>query len=209
MKKLFVLFLFLVVTNLTFISISYAKQPAKTILVLGDSLSAGYNMDEREGWVNLLQNKLIEEELAYRVINGSVSGDTTSQGIQRLGPLLKEHQPDIVIIELGGNDGLRGFPPALIKKNLAKLVDMAKNSGAEVLLLGIQILPNYGQRYADAFFNNYRKLAEEKAVGLVPFFLEGVGGNEELMQKDGIHPNEKAQPILLENVYPFLIKNES
>ncbi|NVK22360.1 MAG: arylesterase [Kangiellaceae bacterium] len=208
MKKLFALFLFLVVTNLTFITNSNAEthdNPSKTILVLGDSLSAGYNMDESEGWVNLLQQRLIADGYSYKVINGSVSGDTTNQGIQRLKPLLAEHTPDLVIIELGGNDGLRGFPPQVIKNNLGKLIDMSKSAQAEVLLLGMRILPNYGQRYADAFFNNYAKLAEEKDVELVPFFLDGVGGKPELMQDDGIHPNQKAQPILMENILPFII----
>ncbi|MBV34442.1 MAG: arylesterase [Rickettsiales bacterium] len=172
------------------------------ILVLGDSLSSGYNFSPEKTWVALLDAKLSEENINYQVINSSISGDTTTQGLQRLPKLLEVHQPDVVIIELGGNDGLRGFPPNTIKQNLDKLVTLSQKADADVLLLGIQIPPNYGQKYAQAFFNNYQQVAEASQVPLVPFFLENVGGKDELMQDDGIHPNEKAQPILLENVWP-------
>ncbi|MBD3667925.1 MAG: arylesterase [Kangiella sp.] len=201
MKLAWILFLVVAVFNL---STTAKAQENPTILVLGDSLSAGYNIDVEQGWVELLNQKLQQEGYPHTVINGSISGDTTTQGLLRLPTLLEQHDPEIVIIELGGNDALRGTPPNAIKRNLSKLIDTSKRSGAEVLLLGIQIPPNYGQRYAQAFFDNYAQLANEKKVKLVPFFLENVGGNDELMQDDGIHPNVKAQPILLENVYTNL-----
>lgn len=207
MKLAWILFLVVAVFNLP----TTAKAQEKpTILVLGDSLSAGYNIDVEQGWVELLNQKLQQEGYPHTVINGSISGDTTTQGLLRLPTLLEQHDPEIVIIELGGNDALRGTAPNLIKRNLSKLIDTSKRSGAEVLLLGIQIPPNYGQRYAQAFFDNYAQLANEKKVKLVPFFLENVGGNDDLMQDDGIHPNVKAQPLLLENIWPQLesqIKN--
>lgn len=201
MKLAWILFLVVAVFNL---STTAKAQENPTILVLGDSLSAGYNIDVEQGWVELLNQKLQQEGYPHTVINGSISGDTTTQGLLRLPTLLEQHDPEIVIIELGGNDALRGTPPNAIKRNLSKLIDTSKRSGAEVLLLGIQIPPNYGQRYAQAFFDNYAQLANEKKVKLVPFFLENVGGNDELMQDDGIHPNVKAQPILLENIWPQL-----
>lgn len=197
--------LFPVVTALT-LMLSVPSHAETTdqgkILVLGDSLSSGYNFSPDKTWVALLDKKLSEENINYQVINSSISGDTTTQGLQRLPKLLEVHQPDMVIIELGGNDGIRGFPPKSIKSNLDKLVKMSKQSGADVLLLGIRIFPNYGERYANAFFNNYQKVADNNEVALVPFFLENVGGKDDLMQKDGVHPNEKAQPILLDNVWP-------
>ncbi len=207
MKLAWILFLVVAVFN---VAATAKVQEKPTILVLGDSLSAGYNIDVEQGWVELLNQKLQQEGYPHTVINGSISGDTTTQGLLRLPTLLEQHDPEIVIIELGGNDALRGTPPNAIKRNLSKLIDTSKRSGAEVLLLGIQIPPNYGQRYAQAFFDNYAQLANEKKVKLVPFFLENVGGNDELMQDDGIHPNAKAQPILLDNIWPQLetqIKN--
>ncbi|WP_417446827.1 arylesterase [Kangiella sp.] len=203
MKKKLAWILFLVVAAFSFTTTSNAQENP-TILVLGDSLSAGYNIDVEQGWVELLNQKLKQEGYPHTVINGSISGDTTTQGLLRLPTLLKQHAPEVVIIELGGNDALRGTSPTAIKRNLGKLIDTSKRSGAEVLLLGIQIPPNYGQRYAQAFFDNYAQLANEKKVKLVPFFLEKVGGNDQLMQEDGIHPNAKAQPFLLENVYTSL-----
>jgi len=201
MKLAWILFLVVAVFN---VAITANAQEKPTILVLGDSLSAGYNIEVEQGWVELLNQKLKQEGYPHTVINGSISGDTTTQGLLRLPTLQKQHAPEIVIIELGGNDALRGTSPTAIKRNLAKLIDTSKRSGAEVLLLGIQIPPNYGQRYAQAFFNNYAQLANEKKVKLVPVFLENVGGVDELMQEDGIHPNAKAQQTLLENVWPQL-----
>ncbi len=170
------------------------------ILVLGDSLSAGYNIPLESGWVNLLRQELKTKNSSIKVINASVSGDTTGQGLSRLKPLLEKHKPDLLILELGGNDGLRGIAPALIKRNLAKMIDMALAIESDVLLLGMHILPNYGKRYTEAFHQNYLDLAKEKETMLIPFFLENVADKPELMQNDGIHPNEKAQKVLLNNL---------
>ncbi len=215
MKKLFILII-LWFPLVSTAKISFVQQPIvkqaihyQTILVLGDSLSAGYNIPLEKGWVNLLRQELRKENPQIQVINASVSGDTTGQGLSRLKPLLDKHRPDLLILELGGNDGLRGIAPPLIKRNLGTMIDMAKKSSAEVLLLGMQIPPNYGKRYAQAFHQNYLQLAEDKKTLLVPFFLADVGGHDELMQKDGIHPNEQAQPILMQNVLPRLTRKET
>lgn len=212
-EKFFARILFPVVTALTLMlalssqaALSEQKNEQAKILVLGDSLSSGYNFSPDKTWVALLDQKLSEENINYDVINSSISGDTTTQGLKRLPKLLEVHQPEFVIIELGGNDGLNGYPPNVIKQNLESLVQLSLNANAEVLLLGIQIPPNYGQKYAQAFFNNYQQLADEYSVQLVPFFMKDVGGHDELMQKDGIHPNVKAQPILFNNVWPT-VKN--
>lgn len=177
---------------------------AGTILVVGDSISAAFGLDTRQGWVNLLQKRIAEQGYDAQVVNASISGDTSSGGAARLPALLKEHRPEWVILELGGNDGLRGQPPSQLQQNLAGMIDQSQAQGAKVLLLGMQLPPNYGQRYTRAFAQVYSELAEQKQVPLVPFFLEGVGGVSDLMQADGLHPALAAQPILLENVWPEL-----
>jgi len=177
---------------------------AGTILIVGDSISAGFGLDTRLGWVSLLEQRLEREGHDDRVINASISGDTSAGGQARLPALLTEHKPDVVIVELGGNDGLRGQPPAQLQQNLAAMIDAAKTAGAKVLLLGMQLPPNYGPRYTEAFAGVYTQLADEKQIALVPFFLEGVGGHPELMQADGLHPAVGAQDKLLENVWPSL-----
>ena len=177
---------------------------AGTILIVGDSISAGFGLDTRLGWVSLLEQRLEREGHDDRVINASISGDTSAGGQARLPALLTEHKPDVVIVELGGNDGLRGQPPAQLQQNLAAMIDAAKTAGAKVLLLGMQLPPNYGPRYTEAFARVYTQLADEKQIALVPFFLEGVGGKPELMQADGIHPAVGAQGLLLDNVWPAL-----
>ncbi|WP_207951637.1 GDSL-type esterase/lipase family protein [Pseudomaricurvus alcaniphilus] len=175
-----------------------------TILVLGDSLSASYGIDEQQGWVNLLRQKLSEENLEARIVNASISGETSAGGTSRLPSLLQMYQPNIVIIELGGNDGLRGYPITSMRKQLQSAITMSQANGAQVLLLGMQIPPNYGQRYATMFSNVYRELQQKNDIALVPFFLQGVAGKRELMQADDIHPTAAAQPILLANVWPAL-----
>ena len=177
---------------------------AGTILIVGDSISAGFGLDTRLGWVSLLEQRLEREGHDDRVINASISGDTSAGGQARLPALLTEHKPDVVIVELGGNDGLRGQPPAQLQQNLAAMIDAAKTAGAKVLLLGMQLPPNYGVRYTEAFARVYTQLADEKQIALVPFFLEGVGGHPELMQADGLHPAAAAQQRLLDNVWPAL-----
>ncbi|WWF03707.1 arylesterase [Methylococcus capsulatus] len=172
---------------------------AGSVLILGDSLSAGYGLsDSRQGWVALLQERLRPRNIT--VVNASIPGDTSAGGVARLPAALAAHHPRIVILELGANDGLRGLPPAALKANLGAMIDEARLAGAEVLLLGMKLPPNYGFRYADAFERVYQELAGEKQVQLLPFFLDGVGGNEHLLQSDGLHPNAEAQPILMKNV---------
>ena len=177
---------------------------AGTLLVVGDSISAALGLETSQGWVSLLEKRLAEKGYQQRVVNASISGDTSAGGLARLPALLAEHKPELVIIELGGNDGLRGQPPAQLQQNLAGMIDSARAQGATVLLLGMRLPPNYGVRYTTAFANVYSTLATEKQVPLVPFFLEGVGGVPEMMQPDGIHPQAKAQPRLLDNLWPTL-----
>ncbi|MDH4555458.1 arylesterase [Pseudomonas sp. BN417] len=177
---------------------------AGTLLVVGDSISAALGLETSQGWVSLLEKRLAEKGYQQRVVNASISGDTSAGGLARLPALLAEHKPELVIIELGGNDGLRGQPPAQLQQNLAGMIDSARGQGATVLLLGMRLPPNYGARYTTAFANVYSALAAEKQVPLVPFFLEGVGGVPDMMQSDGIHPQAKAQPRLLDNLWPTL-----
>ena len=177
---------------------------AGTVLIVGDSISAGFGLDTRKGWVALLEQRLKNEGFDDTVVNASISGDTSAGGLARLPAALAAHKPKVVIIELGGNDGLRGQPPAQLQQNLASMIQQSRDSGAKVLLLGMQIPPNYGKRYVEAFNKVFGDVAQEKKVPLVPFFLEGVGGHPELMQADGLHPAVGAQDKLLENVWPSL-----
>jgi acyl-CoA thioesterase-1 len=178
---------------------------AKTIMILGDSLSAGYGIQPEQGWVNLLQKRLNQQyPKQHKVVNASVSGETTSGALARLPKLLQTHKPHIVVIELGGNDGLRGQPPQMIQKNLANLVQQSQKAKAKVILFGMKMPPNYGQNYTKAFENNYKVVSQQYKVKLLPFFLNGVAGNKNLMQQDLVHPNAKAQSILLNNAYPYI-----
>ncbi|WP_178108270.1 MULTISPECIES: arylesterase [unclassified Pseudomonas] len=177
---------------------------AGTLLVVGDSISAGFGLDTRQGWVSLLQTQLRQEGFDTQVVNASISGDTSAGGQARLPALLAVHKPSLVVVELGGNDGLRGQPPAQLQQNLASMIDSARQAGAKVLLLGMRLPPNYGVRYTSAFADVYQHLAEQKQVPLVPFFLEGVGGVPQMMQADGIHPAQGAQQRLLENAWPAI-----
>ena len=177
---------------------------AGTLLVLGDSISAAFGLDTRQGWVSLLEQRLAAEGFDYQVVNASVSGDTSAGGLARLPTLLAEHRPQLVIVELGGNDGLRGQPTAQLQQNLAAIVQSARESGARVLLLGMQLPPNYGARYNALFSQVYADVAGAAQVPLLGFFLDGVGGVPALMQGDGIHPNAAAQPRLLDNLWPQL-----
>ncbi len=166
---------------------------AADILVLGDSLSAGYGINVDKGWVQLMANDLGEK---HKVINASISGDTTAGGLYRLPDLLKVHQPDIVIIELGGNDGLRGYPLTRMRANLKKMIQLSKKSGAKPLLLNIEIPPNYGARYTKAFLHSYQQISKETNTPLAEFIDKALIEDKGLMQQDGIHPTEKAQPML-------------
>jgi acyl-CoA thioesterase-1 len=175
-----------------------------TILVFGDSLSAGYGIDVDQSWGALLQNRLESEGYEHRVVNASISGETTEGGVTRISGALERFQPALVILELGGNDGLRGFPPERLEDNLRKIVSTSKASGAEVVLLGIRIPVNYGPRYSRAFEAAFRDVAASEDIEWIEFFMEGVALNEELMQDDGIHPNAEAQPLLLDNAWPII-----
>lgn len=175
-----------------------------TILIFGDSLSAGYGVTQGAGWVDLLAQRLTEERLSYQVINASISGDTSAGGLSRISAELKRHQPDILILELGANDGLRGLPLKAMKSNLSSIIDQAKTAGARVLLLGMQMPPNYGPRYTERFSAIYGELAREQQLPLVPFLLEKVALDPALMQADNLHPNSKGQALLLETVWPQL-----
>ncbi len=178
---------------------------AKTIMILGDSLSAGYGIQPQQGWVHLLQKRLEQQyPKQHKVVNASVSGETTSGALARLPKLLQTHRPDLVVIELGGNDGLRGQPPQMIQKNLASLIQQSQKAKSKVIVFGIKMPPNYGQAYSKAFENNYKVVSQQYKVKLLPFFMQGVAGNKSLMQKDLIHPNAKAQTILLNNAYPYI-----
>lgn len=178
---------------------------AKTVMILGDSISAGYGIQLQQGWVALLQQRLNQQfPNTHKVVNASVSGETSSGALARLPKLLQTHKPQLVVIELGGNDALRGQPPQMIENNLAKLIQLSQKANAKVLLLGMKIPPNYGTAYSTAFENNYKVLSQRYNVKLVPFFMQGVAGNAKLMQVDLIHPNAAAQPILLNNVYPLI-----
>ena len=183
-------------------SIPPPTQPS--ILIFGDSLSAAYGIGEDEGWVTLLAERLIQENSKLQVINGSVSGETTTGGRARLPSLLQRYAPTYVLIELGGNDGLRGLPLALMRENLTEMITLSKASGATVLIAGMQIPPNYGPRYTEPFYAQYAELAEEFDLYLIPFLIDGIPQQPALMQADGIHPKAEAQSMILDNVWPVL-----
>ena len=174
------------------------------MLIFGDSLSAGYGIDVDQSWTTLLQTRLLEQGYEHRVVNASVSGETTEGVATRIEAAMDTFAPDLIILELGGNDGLRGFPPARMRGNLDKIIRTGKDAGADVVMLGIRIPPNYGQRYTEAFEAVFRELADEHDIPWLEFFLEDVALNPELMQADGIHPNAAAQPILLDNAWPVI-----
>lgn len=182
----------------------FANANPPTVLVMGDSLSAGYGIKVEEGWVNLLQQELAKKNQA-KIVNASVSGETSSGGLTRLPALLAQHKPHIVIIELGGNDGLRGQPIKIMQENLQTMINLSQTSGAKVILAGMQIPTNYGPRYTKQFKETYSALAEKNKLPLIPFLLEGVATHNELIQNDGIHPTAAAQPIIVKNVLPILL----
>lgn len=179
-----------------------AERPA--ILVIGDSLSAGYGIEQHKSWVALLAQRLGQRGLAYRVVNASISGDTTRGGLARLPAALEREQPRVLIIELGANDGLRGLSLQQMRSNLARMIELGRAAGARILLLGVKLPENYGRAFGEKFHRVYRELAEQTDVALVPFFLEGVAETRALMQADGIHPAAEAQPRILDNVWAAL-----
>lgn len=181
-----------------------AYSAPKKVLVVGDSLSAEYGIAAGTGWVALLEDKLRQQKLDAHIVNASVSGETTSGGRTRLPALLKKHNPDIVIIELGANDGLRGLPVAAAESNLRAMVEQARGAGAKVLLVGMRMPPNYGRDYADKFFAMFGTLSRDVKAPLAPFMLDGVADKADLFQPDRLHPLAKAHPIILGNIWPHL-----
>ncbi|MFZ1641456.1 MAG: arylesterase [Candidatus Contendobacter sp.] len=181
-----------------------ARAETPVILVLGDSLSAGYGIPAEQGWVDLLQRRLAERGFPHRVVNASISGDTTSGGLSRLPAALEQHRPALVILELGANDGLRGQPPMLMTNNLGRMIEWSRQAGARVLLAEIRIPPNYGPLYTQKFQATFGELAKRYDIPLIPFLLEGVAGHPALIQEDGLHPRAEAQPRILDNVWPTL-----
>ena len=181
-----------------------ALAQAATVLVLGDSLSAGYGLRAEDAWPAHLQRKLESLPGGHRVINASVSGETTAGGRSRLPHALETHSPDIVVIELGANDGLRGLPLATMQANLLAMIDAAQSAQVAVVLIGMQLPPNYGPNYANKFHEVFARVAESRDVPFVPFLLDGFAADREMFQNDGIHPTAAAQPRILENVWPAL-----
>jgi acyl-CoA thioesterase-1 len=184
-----------------------SRAAGKTLLVVGDSLSAEYGLARGDGWVALLDKRLAKERIGYRVVNASISGDTTSGGRSRLPALLREHKPQVVVIELGGNDALRGLPIAMTESNLTEMARQSKAAGARVLLAGITVPPNYGRSYGEAFLALFPKVARAESAALVPFILAGVADGpdaETMFQPDRIHPRAEAHPRILDNVWPAL-----
>jgi len=186
------------------LALSAAAPFAATILVFGDSLAAGYGLPREQGWVHLLEQRVRVEKLDYKVVNASISGETTLGGRNRINAALKTHRPAIVILELGANDGLRGASPESIRSNLEAISDACRRANARVLLVGIRLPPNYGLSYAEKFEGVFSEVARRKKLPLVPFLLDGFSDNRDLFQADGIHPNAAAQPLMLDTVWKEL-----
>ena len=185
------------------VSTSSAQKP--TVLIVGDSLSAGYGIDVDQSWATLLQLRLEEQGYEHRVVNASIGGETTEGGSTRIEQALETFNPGLVILELGGNDGLRGIPANRMRDNLENIILKSEASGAAVVMLGIQIPTNYGRRYREAFEKVFSDLANQYDIPWIEFFMEGIALNEDLMQSDGIHPNATAQPMLLDNAWPIIL----
>ena len=189
---------------LTLLFCSPASANSQTLLVIGDSLSAAFGIEQQQGWVALLQSRLHQEAHDYQVINASISGETTSGGLSRLPSLLQDYQPGIVIIALGANDGLRGLSLKQMQANLNSMIAQSKHEGAAVLLVGMQLPPNYGPAYTQLFHDTFNQLSESQNVPLLPFLLQGIGSDKGMFQQDGLHPTAEAQPIILNNVWQSL-----
>ncbi|MEC8081321.1 MAG: arylesterase [Pseudomonadota bacterium] len=195
----------LIVSLLCFFSIFAANAQAKTLMVFGDSLSAAYNLRQQQGWVSLLGEQINQSHPDITIINASISGETTQGGLARLPKLLETHQPAWVVLELGANDGLRGYPLNQAKQNLASMIELIQQHSADIVLLGNHLPSNYGRTYTTQFFNLYKELAEQYQIAYVPFMLENVALDSSLMQNDGLHPNAKGQPVVLNNITPTLL----
>jgi acyl-CoA thioesterase-1 len=186
---------------LAFVGTASAQQPQRTILVLGDSLSAGYGVTVQQGWVSLLGKRLASEGYGYRVVNASISGETTQGGANRIDNALKTHRPAVVILALGANDGLRGSDLAAMRRNLERMIDAAQRSHARVIVAGMRIPPNYGPAYTEKFQSTFREVAKTRRVPLVPFLLEGFADQREYFLPDNLHPTATAQPMILETIW--------
>ena len=191
----------LILLFVIFHSLTYAESFSKTLLIYGDSISAGYGMPKDKQWSEDLKQIFLDQKLNISIENRSVSGETTGGGLSRLANVLDQTRPDYLLIELGGNDALRGYPPTKILKNLNEMIDLAKNRNIRVFLMQIKILPNYGKRYQEQFESIYLKASNEKKVTLLPFMLDNIALEEGMMLQDGIHPNEKAQPLIAQYVF--------
>ena len=196
-KKQLLLFFYVIFLNMNSAS-------ASTLLVMGDSLSAAYNLRQEVGWVSLLENQLSQSNPEIKVVNASVSGETSQGGLSRFSSLLKQYKPRWIILELGANDALRGYPLTQTSKNIEKMIEQAQQSNARVLLVGNQIPQNYGKRYTEMFFTLYEKIANKYKVAYLPFMLKGIALNKSLMLEDGLHPNKDGQPFVLQNILPYL-----
>ncbi len=177
---------------------------AQTIVVLGDSISAGYGLKNGSGWVRLLEQRILQKNKNFSVYNESISGDTSAGGLARIDTILKRYQPNLLLLQLGANDGLRGLSLKKMKQNLKQIIRQSKLNNTSVLLLSMRIPPNYGKRYVDAFYQVYSDLAAEVGIPMVPFIMEDVALIKELMQKDGLHPNEKAQSLIADKIWQYL-----
>ncbi len=194
---------------LFFVLLISAVQPAfaaatKTLLIVGDSLSAGYGLPQQQSWPVLLQQRLNEKKSPWRIQNASISGETSGGALARLPALLQQHQPTVVLIEIGGNDGLRGFPVPRLRQNLEQLIKLSQEAGATPVLMQIRIPPNYGPRYTEQFVGVYAEIAQKHQLKLWPFFMDKIAVQPELMQADGIHPNAKAQGIIRDLMLPYI-----
>ena len=198
--RLFYIFFLLIIS-----SISLADKDHSNLLIYGDSISAGYGMDKEKQWSEQLQKILIEEKIGLTIINKSLSGETTGGGLSRLEKIIDNSKPSYIFIELGGNDALRGYPPAKIKNNIQEMINLSIRKGVKVLLMQIRILPNYGKRYQTSFESIYKEVSEENNIPLIPFMLNDIALNKELMLDDGIHPNATAQPLIAEFLYTNLL----
>ena len=198
--RLFYIFSLLIIS-----SISLADKDHSNLLIYGDSISAGYGMDTEKQWSEELQKILIEEKIGLTIINKSLSGETTGGGLSRLEKIIDNSKPSYILIELGGNDALRGYPPAKIKNNIEEMINLSIKKGVKVLLMQIRILPNYGRRYQTSFESIYKEVSEENDIPLIPFMLNDIALNKELMLGDGIHPNATAQPLIAEFLYTNLL----
>ena len=193
----------LLIILLTIPAVSTARP---VIMVLGDSLSASYGIDQNNGWVHLLEQRLMAQGFSYNVVNASISGETTRGAVSRFDRLLKQHNPEIIIIELGANDGLRGLSLESMYSNLAQIIEQSRSHEADVLLIGMRIPPNYGNKYTEQFADTYSRLSQHYNVSLVPFLLDGIEKNKTMFQADELHPVAAAQPVLLDNVWNHLVR---